>query len=90
MGLFFPSKRIMPRDFKNDVRNKLYSRGLTHNEIDRLSETADAALNEPGVHHGIDRREKDQLVRALREHRGANHLSDRDIQIIDKTLDEEL
>lgn len=89
MGLFFP-KKMTPHDFNNGVRSTLLSRGLTHREIDRLSETADAALNEPGSGRGMDKREKEQLVHLLKKHRADNHLSDRDIQIIDETLTKEM
>jgi hypothetical protein len=87
MGLFFP-KKISSHDFQHGVRAELLNRGLTRREVDRVSEIADASLNESGNQRGIDRREKDQLVRLLKEHRMRDHFSKDDIKAIDETLSE--
>jgi hypothetical protein len=89
MAITFPSKRIMPGEFEHRFRNRLASSGLSSYKIDHLSEVASSALYEQGSHRGIDRREKAQLVEALRAHRFQNHFTQEDLSRVEQAfLDE--
>ena len=90
MGIFFPSKKITPQKFQDSVRHRLEDRGLTNREVNRVTEAAEASLQETGSYYGMDRHEKDQLIETLRKHHSSNGLSHKDIETIDKTLSEEL
>ncbi|MEK7181556.1 MAG: hypothetical protein AAB519_02945 [Patescibacteria group bacterium] len=87
LGLLLPSKkRVTPKEFKESVRSDLQKGGLTHRDIERVSEVADASLNERGTNYGMDRHEKDQLLDTLRKNHASNGLSDHDLDTLDKTL----
>lgn len=91
MGIFSftTKKRIMPSEFDR-LKNRLRSRGLSSENIEEVEAVAEASLRETGSYAGLDRREKDQLIETLRNHQNTNHLSDKDIEAVDKTLSEQL
>ncbi|MEI9966575.1 MAG: hypothetical protein WDN67_02940 [Candidatus Moraniibacteriota bacterium] len=90
MGIFFPSKRLMPSEFENRFRSRLASAGLSSRKVDQFSDMANAALYEQGSHRGIDRREKEQLIHMLRERRFQNGFTEKDIDRIEKAFENEV
>lgn len=90
MGILFGrKKRILPDEFDR-LKSRLRSRGLSWDNVREVEMAAEASLVERGVYKGLDKREKDQLLETLRRYQGNNHLSDQDLEVIDKTLEEEL
>lgn len=95
MGLFSlmgsgGGKKITPQEFKRDIRSELYSKGLSHRDIDHVAQVADGSLFEPGRYRGIDRREKEQIIKTLRDNKSSHTLSDHQIDLVDETLSHEL
>lgn len=89
MGLFSTfssSKSVSPTEFHDKVRTTLRSRGLSERDVDHVSQVAKLGLDESGSFRGLDKREVDQTIQMLREHKSSHSLSDHQIDTVDEVL----
>ena len=93
MGLFSgfgAQKRVTPTEFHDKVRGALRTEGLSHRDVDHVSQIIELGINESGSHRGLDHHEIDQAIKTLRENRDAHSLSHDQIETVDRVLREHL
>ncbi len=90
--MFFGSakKKVSKLEFKQ-VKTLLYHKGFSAREIDEAEMIFRSDLNEPGEYErGIDAKEIDQGIKWMKENKRSHILSDKKIDILEKTLKSKL
>lgn len=91
MGFFSsPKPRVRKEEFK-DVRNELHSHGFDRKQIDRVEEIFRADMNESRYEEkGIQAGEVDRGIDWMRKNIRKHNISERKIDIIEKSLKKRL
>ncbi len=89
MGLFSPTAKITPREWRK-IRDRLDDRGLSKRNIDDVEAVMQQALHERGRSWSVDKKEAEEIITYLRRELGSHNLSEREIALVEEVFAEEL